>query len=187
MIAPLAGDLAAVAASARSQWAVDLGALGGSRTPNLLIRRFLSRVQRCPDRSASWHDRHLCVHTRPPGAGSRSRQWLPTWLSATARKGTLGPAVGSPGTQPLCGQEAASVPGDLKALGAGNRQRRPKTRRMLGDLAARIAPRRASAGSYRPLLASSARRRSDPSVASPAACSAGTRSPSGTSRSGGGS
>jgi hypothetical protein len=34
----LAAVLAAVTAAARSQWAVDLGALGGTRTPNLLIR-----------------------------------------------------------------------------------------------------------------------------------------------------
>src|SRR5215472_9361272 len=35
----LAAVLAAVRVPARSQWAVDLGALGGTRTPSLLIRR----------------------------------------------------------------------------------------------------------------------------------------------------
>jgi hypothetical protein len=38
ILARLAAELAAVTASARSQLAVDLGALGGTRTPNLLIR-----------------------------------------------------------------------------------------------------------------------------------------------------
>ncbi len=37
-MASLAADLAAVTATARSQLAVDLGALGGTRTPSLLIR-----------------------------------------------------------------------------------------------------------------------------------------------------
>ena len=37
-MATLAAVLAAVRVAARSQWAVDLGALGGTRTPNLLIR-----------------------------------------------------------------------------------------------------------------------------------------------------
>jgi hypothetical protein len=35
----LAAVLAAVTTAARSQWGVDLGALGGTRTPSLLIRR----------------------------------------------------------------------------------------------------------------------------------------------------
>jgi len=49
----LAADLAAVEVTARSQWAVDLGALGGTRTPSLLIRSQmlypLSYERRCPD------------------------------------------------------------------------------------------------------------------------------------------
>jgi hypothetical protein len=32
-----------------------------------LIRRYLSGVQRRPDQSASWHDRHSSVQTRSPG------------------------------------------------------------------------------------------------------------------------
>jgi hypothetical protein len=44
MTAPLAADLAAVTAVARSQLAIDLGALGGTRTPNLLIRREMQAV-----------------------------------------------------------------------------------------------------------------------------------------------
>jgi hypothetical protein len=43
------------------------GELGGTRTPSLLIRRYLSGVQRRPDRSASWHDRDPRVRTRSPG------------------------------------------------------------------------------------------------------------------------
>jgi hypothetical protein len=47
---------------------------------DLLICRYLSDVQRRPDRSASWHDHNLPICTRAPSAGSRSRRWLPTWL-----------------------------------------------------------------------------------------------------------
>jgi hypothetical protein len=47
------------------------------------IRRYLSGVQHRPDQSASWHDRHPPVRTCSPGAGSRPRRWLPTWLPAT--------------------------------------------------------------------------------------------------------
>ena len=32
--------------------------------PSLLIRRYLSRVRRCADQSASWHDRHAPVRIR---------------------------------------------------------------------------------------------------------------------------
>jgi hypothetical protein len=49
---------------------------------NLQIRRYLSGVQHRPDRSASWHDRRPPVRTCSPGAGSRSRGWLPDWLPA---------------------------------------------------------------------------------------------------------
>ena len=55
-------------------------ALGGTRTPNLLIRRYLSAVQGRPDRPASWHDRRPPVRTCSPGGGSRSPGWLPHWL-----------------------------------------------------------------------------------------------------------
>jgi hypothetical protein len=48
MMARLAADLAAVTATPRSQWAVDLGALGGTRTPNLLIRSKIPTVQISP-------------------------------------------------------------------------------------------------------------------------------------------
>ena len=48
------------------------------------IRSYLQAVQRCSDRFATRHDRHPPVRTRPPRAGSRSCQWLPTWLPAPA-------------------------------------------------------------------------------------------------------
>src|SRR5262249_38345283 len=51
MRARLAAVLAAVTAAARSQWAVDLGALGGTRTPSLLIRSKIMVVQRRPPSS----------------------------------------------------------------------------------------------------------------------------------------
>jgi hypothetical protein len=54
-----------------------------SLAAQLLIRRYLSAVQRRPDRYASWHDRHPIVRTCSPGARSRSSQWLPTWLPAS--------------------------------------------------------------------------------------------------------
>jgi len=60
------------------------GALGGTRTPNLLIRRYLSGVQHCPDQSASWHDRQPRVRTSSPDVGSRSPGWLTSWLPGTA-------------------------------------------------------------------------------------------------------
>ena len=60
--------------------AIELGALGGTRTPNLLIRSYLSGVQRRPDRSVAWSDSHALVRICPPGAGSRSPEWLPGWL-----------------------------------------------------------------------------------------------------------
>ena len=41
------------------------GALGGIRTPNLLIRRYLSSVQPCPDRSVGAAARALGTGTAP--------------------------------------------------------------------------------------------------------------------------
>lgn len=55
-----------------------------SRTVRHLIRRYLSDVQRCPDRPASWHDRHSLVRIRPPSARSCSPGWLPCWLPGAA-------------------------------------------------------------------------------------------------------
>jgi hypothetical protein len=63
--------------------AVGLGALQKPESLASQIRRYLSGVQRCPDRSASWHDRHPLVRIRPPGVGSRSPGWLSRWLPAT--------------------------------------------------------------------------------------------------------
>jgi hypothetical protein len=59
---------------------VDLGALGGTRTPNLLIRRYLYRR---PDPFKT--GRHLGLVSRGCPAGSGSSQgcssvWLPAWL-----------------------------------------------------------------------------------------------------------
>ena len=55
-----------------------------SRTnPSLLIRRYLSDVRPCPDRSVGWDDRRLLARTRPTGVGIRS----PGWLPAAARHG----------------------------------------------------------------------------------------------------
>src|SRR5262249_61154041 len=45
---PFGSSLAAVRVFARSQWAVDLGALGGTRTPSLLIRSKIRVVQASP-------------------------------------------------------------------------------------------------------------------------------------------
>src|SRR6185437_3805399 len=74
------------------------GALGGTRTSNLQIRRYLSGVQHGPDRSASWHDRHAPVRVRslswevvrPGGSRVGSHHRIPVRLSrrragATAR------------------------------------------------------------------------------------------------------
>jgi len=47
----MTGRLAAVTAAARSQWTVDLGALGGTRTPGLLIRSKIRFVQIRPSLS----------------------------------------------------------------------------------------------------------------------------------------
>ena len=60
------------------------GAFGGTRPPSLLIRRYLSGVQRRPDPFASWGDRQSPVRIRSPGVGSRSRGWLRRWLPVTA-------------------------------------------------------------------------------------------------------
>ena len=71
----------------RRRRAVDLGALGageGNGTPSLLIRRYLSGVQRGPDRYASWHDRYPSVRTRPLGAevvGANGSQHGSRWPS----------------------------------------------------------------------------------------------------------
>jgi len=51
---------------------------------SLLIRRYLSAVQRCSDRFVSWGDGHPLVHTRPHGAESRTPGWLPAWRPVTA-------------------------------------------------------------------------------------------------------
>ena len=55
----------------------NVSAFGGIRTPSLVIRSYLYGVQRRPDRSATWHDRHSLVRTRSPGVRSRSLRWLP--------------------------------------------------------------------------------------------------------------
>jgi len=57
-----------VESSYTSQWARP----GDSTLVRYLIRRYLSGVQRRPDRSASWHDRHPPVRPRSSGVGSRS-------------------------------------------------------------------------------------------------------------------
>src|SRR6185312_9461570 len=82
-------------------WEV-MGALGWTRTPNLLIRRYLSGVQRRPDRFARWDDRGPVVRICPPAGGCCPPGWLPRWLPATvfghARARLLSPqrAHGSP-------------------------------------------------------------------------------------------
>jgi hypothetical protein len=52
----------------------------GFETPSLLIRSYLHRVQRRPDRFTTWRSRQPLVLARPPGSGSRSPGWLPSWL-----------------------------------------------------------------------------------------------------------
>src|SRR5215475_7584117 len=56
---------------------------GASTFVRHLTRRYLSGVQRCPDRSVTWHDRHSPGRTRSPGVGSRLPRWLPHWLPVT--------------------------------------------------------------------------------------------------------
>ena len=56
------------------------------RSSDLLIRRSLSGVQRCPARFASRHDRCPVVRTRPPGMGCSSSAWLPHWLPRGATR-----------------------------------------------------------------------------------------------------
>ena len=60
--------------------AVDLGALGGTRTPNLLIRRYLRGH---PDPFRSVRDLGLVSAGCPGGSGATegcSSVWLPAWL-----------------------------------------------------------------------------------------------------------
>jgi hypothetical protein len=55
-----------------SQSAADLGALGGTRTPNLLIRSKIKAVQRCP--LSSGQARRTANHLHPAPAASRRIQ-----------------------------------------------------------------------------------------------------------------
>ena len=66
--------------------ASDLAQALGDSNPSLLIRRYLSGVQRCSDRFAIWDDRHPLVRIRSPTGGSRSPGWLPCWLPVAASK-----------------------------------------------------------------------------------------------------
>ena len=87
----------------------DLGALGAGTNPASQIRRYLSSVQRRPDRSASWHDRHPHVRIRTPCVGNSSPGRLPRWLPVTA-------SLSVPGRHGSLGCESA-IGGSHNALG----------------------------------------------------------------------
>jgi hypothetical protein len=65
-----------------------------------LIRSYLYRVQRRSDQFATWESCPSLVRTRPPGAGSCSPGWLPSWLPGTASL-HLGCGATQPGCQAL--------------------------------------------------------------------------------------
>jgi hypothetical protein len=98
---PLATGLATVKASRRSGEAVDLGALGGTRTPNLLIRSQMlyplsyERWRPASLRQAGWAP---CLAERP--AACRSRPGCSGGLAIGCRLGrnypTTGPCILSP-------------------------------------------------------------------------------------------
>lgn len=56
------------------------GTPGGTRNPNLLIRRSPSGVQARPQPSAEPETTGFRVHRRPRVSGRVHREWLPTWL-----------------------------------------------------------------------------------------------------------
>jgi hypothetical protein len=114
MMATLAAVLAAVTVTARSQWVVDLGALGGTRTPSLLIRRLCHWSPRpgksrliCPDGSHRFAS--LCSVARCCPA--RFRPALPRFPSMR----TNGSAVG----RGRCRRPG----GRRRPIGRGRRQR----------------------------------------------------------------
>ena len=53
---------------------------GGTRTPNLLIRRSPSGVHSRPQPSTQPGTRGFRVHRRPQPSAAIHREWLPTWL-----------------------------------------------------------------------------------------------------------
>ena len=59
---------------------------GGTRTPNLLIRRSPNRVHGCPRESTRAGTTGFRVHWRPRPSTAAHREWLPTWLPVRNRR-----------------------------------------------------------------------------------------------------